>query len=164
MSLRLHLAVLSVLSLAGCGPAPESPPPPPAPAAAPPAPPTASRSSPAAGARVYLVSPGNGDTVTSPVVVRFGLEGAGVAPAGIEAPNTGHHHLLIDTELTDFSRPIPADAQHLHFGGGQTEVAVTLAPGPHRLQMVLGDHLHIPHDPPLVSDPIMIHVVEPAGQ
>jgi len=163
MSLRLFLAVLSGLSLAGCEP-PSPPPSVPAAAAPPAAPPAAPRSSPASGARVYLISPADGDSVTSPVTVRFGLDGAGVAPAGIQAPNTGHHHLLIDTELTDFSRPIPADAQHLHFGGGQTEAAVTLSPGPHRLQMVLGDHLHIPHDPPLVSDPIVINVVEPARQ
>lgn len=160
MSLRLFLAVLSGLSLAGC----EPPSPPPPAAAAPEAAPAAPRSSLAPGARVYLISPADGESVTSPVVVRFGLDGAGIAPAGIQGPNSGHHHLLIDTELTDYSRPIPADAQHLHFGGGQTEVAVTLAPGPHRLQMVLGDHLHIPHDPPLVSDPIVIDVVEPAGQ
>ena len=169
MSLRLLLAVLSGLLLAGCGPAPEPPAAPPAPAASLPAAdaqasPAVPRTAAPPDARVYLISPTDGESVTSPVLVRFGLTGAGVAPAGIDAPGSGHHHLLIDTELTDFARPIPADAQHVHFGAGQTETTVELAPGMHRLQLVLGDHLHIPHDPPLVSEPVVITVVEPAGQ
>ena len=50
------------------------------------------------------------------------------------------------------------DEQHRHFGGGQTEVELTLPPGRHTLQLVLGDHLHIPHDPPVVSQPVTITV------
>jgi hypothetical protein len=82
----------------------------------------------------------------------------GVAPAGIAIENTGHHHLLVDTDLPPLDRPIPADAKHLHFGKGQTEASVALAPGRHRLQLLLADHLHIPHDPPVISRPVTITV------
>jgi hypothetical protein len=110
------------------------------------------------GAELYFISPKDGDTVTSPAIVRFGLRGMGVAPAGIALPDTGHHHLLIDTDPPPLSQPIPADAKHVHFGKGQTEAEVTLAPGRHRLQLLLGDHLHVPHDPPVVSKPITVVV------
>jgi hypothetical protein len=109
-------------------------------------------------AELYIISPKDGETVASPVTVRFGLRGMGVAPAGIAIENTGHHHLLVDTDLPPLDRPIPADAKHLHFGKGQTEASVTLAPGRHRLQLLLADHLHIPHDPPVVSRPVTITV------
>jgi hypothetical protein len=111
-----------------------------------------------AGAVVYLISPVDGAEVTSPFTVRFGLKGMGVGPAGLEAPNTGHHHLLIDAELPDLSIPIPADARHRHFGGGQTEVELELEPGSHVLRLLLGDRLHIPHDPPVYSDPVTVRV------
>ena len=107
---------------------------------------------------LYIISPNDGDTVASPVTVRFGLRGMGVAPAGIEIANTGHHHLLIDTGPPPFNQPIPADANHVHFGKGQTEAVVTLTPGRHTLRLLLGDHLHIPHDPPVMSKPITIIV------
>jgi Domain of unknown function (DUF4399) len=107
---------------------------------------------------LYIISPGDGETVKNPVSVRFGLRGMGVAPAGIAMENTGHHHLLIDAEPPAHDRPIPADANHLHFGKGQTEATLTLAPGRHRLQLLLADHLHIPHDPPVVSKPITVTV------
>ena len=110
------------------------------------------------GAELYFISPADGATVAAPVTVRFGLKGMGVAPAGIAMENTGHHHLLIDAELPALDRPVPADARHLHFGKGQTEASVQLAPGRHRLQLLLGDHLHIPHAPPVVSKPITITV------
>ena len=109
-------------------------------------------------AELYFISPQDGATVKSPVTVRFGLRGMGVAPAGVAMENTGHHHLLIDAELPPPDLPVPADANHVHFGKGQTEAAVTLAPGRHRLQLLLGDHLHIPHDPPVASKPITIIV------
>ena len=109
-------------------------------------------------AELYFISPQDGATVKSPVTVRFGLRGMGVAPAGVAMENTGHHHLLIDAELPPQDLPVPADANHVHFGKGQTEAAVTLAPGRHRLQLLLGDHLHIPHDPPVASKPITITV------
>jgi hypothetical protein len=110
------------------------------------------------GASVYLIAPEDGAVVSSPVLIRFGLAGAGVAPAGVANPKTGHHHLIIDTELPPLDRPIPNDAQHRHFGGGQTEVLLELEPGTHQLQLVLGDYLHIPHDPPLVSEPVTVTV------
>lgn len=110
-------------------------------------------------ARAYIISPKDGETVTSPVRVQFGLEGIGVAPAGVAWANTGHHHLLVDVDdLPGLDKPIPADAQHIHFGGGQTEAQVELEPGEHSLQLLLGDHLHIPHAPPVVSEKITIIV------
>jgi hypothetical protein len=113
-----------------------------------------------AGAKVYFINLKDGAEVTSPFLVQFGLSGMGVAPAGVEKPNTGHHHLIIDTKLTDeeMKQPIPADDTHKHFGGGQTEAMVTLPPGEHTLQLVLGDWSHIPHNPPVMSEPITITV------
>jgi len=110
------------------------------------------------GAEVYIISPKDGDTVSSPVVVRFGLKGMGVAPAGAQSPNTGHHHLLINTTYTTMDRSIPKDDRHIHLGGGQTEVEITLPAGRHRLQLLLGDYLHVPHNPPVMSKPITITV------
>lgn len=107
---------------------------------------------------LYLISPKDGDTVTSPVTVRFGLRGMGIAPAGVAMENTGHHHLLIDAPPPPFDQPVPADANHVHFGKGQTEASIALAPGRHTLQLLLADHLHIPHDPPVTSKPITITV------
>ncbi|MEE8248611.1 MAG: DUF4399 domain-containing protein [Gammaproteobacteria bacterium] len=112
------------------------------------------------GAIVYFISPADGDEVQSPVAVMFGLKGAGIAPAGIDLPNTGHHHLIVDGELASMDATIPADAQHIHFGLGQTEAAVELAPGEHVLRLVLGDYLHRPHEPPLISEPITVRVLE----
>lgn len=110
------------------------------------------------GATVYLIGLTDGAKVSSPLVVRFGLAGLGVAPAGTDQPMTGHHHLLIDTELDDPTVPIPSDEHHRHFGGGQTETQIELPPGEHTLQLVVGDHLHIPHDPPIVSERITVIV------
>jgi hypothetical protein len=110
------------------------------------------------GVELYIISPRDGETVTSPVTVRFGLRGMGVAPAGLAMENTGHHHLLIDVPPPAFNLPIPADANHVHFGKGQTETQLTLAPGRRTLQLLLADHLHIPHDPPVLSKPITITV------
>jgi Domain of unknown function (DUF4399) len=112
------------------------------------------------GAKVYIINVKDGDEVTSPFLVQFGLSGMGVAPAGVEKPNTGHHHLLIDTRMTDeeMKQPIPADDTHKHFGGGQTEAMVTLPPGKHTLQLLFGDWSHIPHSPPVMSEPITITV------
>lgn len=118
------------------------------------------------GAKVYFIELANGDTVKGPVSVRFGLSGMGVAPAGTDKDHTGHHHLLINRpplgqgedgayELED---PIPADENHVHFGGGQTETILDLPPGDHTLQLVLGDMNHVPHDPPVVSPVITIFV------
>lgn len=120
----------------------------------------AERIAPQAGSKVYIISPRNGETVSSPVVVRFGLSGMGVAPAGVENPKTGHHHLLIDTALqdVDLKKPLPFTDQARHFGGGQTEVALELKPGPHTLQLLFADWKHTSFDPPLVSEKISITV------
>src|SRR6516165_3770344 len=111
-------------------------------------------------ASVYIISPKDGDTVTSPFRVQFGLSGMGVAPAGVEKPNTGHHHLLVDASLSGeaLKQPIPMDDTHRHFGNGQTEAMITLLPGKHSLQLVLGDWSHIAHVPPVTSDVITVTV------
>jgi len=111
-------------------------------------------------ASVYFINLKDGDTVTSPFKIQFGLTGMGVAPAGLAWPNTGHHHLLIDTTLSpaELNSPIAMDAKHLHFGDGQTETMVTLPPGRHTLQLELGDWSHIPFNPPIHSAVITITV------
>ncbi len=113
-------------------------------------------------ARAYIVWPHDGQTVTNPFTVIFGLTDMGVAPAGIERLDTGHHHLLINTELPYMDEPIPANDNFIHFGGGQTEVRLELPPGQHQLQLLMGDMNHIPHDPPVVSPAITITVAAPA--
>jgi Domain of unknown function (DUF4399) len=112
------------------------------------------------GATVYFINLKDHDTVTSPFKVQFGLSGIGVAPAGVENPKTGHHHLLIDTKLSaeEATAPVALDDKHRHFGGGQTEAMVTLPPGQHTLQLVLGDWSHIPFSPPIVSPVITVTV------
>lgn len=111
-----------------------------------------------AGAEAYIISPADGATVSTPLTVRFGLKGMGVAPAGIQVPNTGHHHLIVDADTPAPGQPISKDAQHLHFGGGQTETVLELPPGRHTLQLLLGDYAHVPHDPPVMSKPITVIV------
>jgi hypothetical protein len=111
------------------------------------------------GASLYFISPEDGAVVGTTFTVRFGLAGMGVAPAGIDQANTGHHHLLIDHQgAAALDQPLPATDQVRHFGGGQTETEVTLTPGTHRLQLMLGNYLHIPHDPPVASAEISITV------
>ena len=137
-SFRMGLALLGMFAVASMTPAVAQTPSPP-------------------GAKVNLK---DGAELTSPFLVQFGLSGMGVAPAGVEKPNTGHHHLLIDTKLTaeQIKEAIPADDTHRHFGGGQTEAMVTLPKGTHTLQLVLADWSHIPHVPPVMSAPITITV------
>jgi hypothetical protein len=141
---RLLILAFLALPLAACG---ESTPP-------------APKSTPSPkGAKVFFIEPKNGAEVTSPVTVKFGIEGMEVAPAGTEKPNSGHHHVLIDTRLAEnYQGPLPMDDSHKHFGKGQTEAALELRPGKHTLQMVLGDHNHVPHDPPVVSEVISVTV------
>ena len=120
------------------------------------------------GAAVYFVDLKDGATIGPQTTIHFGLRGMGVAPAGSDKPNTGHHHLLIDTDLPPLDQPIPNDFNHLHFGAGQTEADLTLSPGAHTLQLLLGDKNHIPHSPPVMSERIHVTVVEtpppPAAQ
>ena len=115
------------------------------------------------GAEVYIQSPADGETVTSPVTIRFGLRGLGVAPAGIQFPASGHHHVLIDVgedDMPSFDLPLPTTDQVVHFGLGQTEAVISMEPGQHTLQLVVGDHLHTPHLPPIVSEVIFVTVAE----
>lgn len=161
-----HGALLIVCGvLAACGQQEPAAPAAPAPAAAPAAPPPVpapaalTRKPAPAGAMAYIIEPADGASVTSPVRVVFGLKSFGVAPAGVDRNDAGHHHLLVDTGMpADLGLPIANDEQHRHFGGGQTEVELTLAPGRHTLQMLVGDHLHIPHDPPIASSVVTIEV------
>ena len=110
------------------------------------------------GAEVYFIAPQDGATVSSPVTVKFGLKGMGIAPAGIVFDNSGHHHLIVDAELPPVGAPIPTDAQHVHFGKGQSETTLELKPGKHTLQLLLGDFAHTPHDPVVASKKITITV------
>ena len=114
-------------------------------------------------AKVYFIYPTDGAYITPTTVIRFGLLNMGVAPAGLEKPNTGHHHLLIDTNLPPLDQPVPNDLNHLHFGAGQTEAKITLSPGKHTLRLLFADASHIPHDPPVYSDVITV-TVTPTGR
>ena len=113
-----------------------------------------------AGAEVYFIAPQNGAKLHSPVTIKFGLKGMGIAPAGIKFDNTGHHHLLIDTDLSELKldAPMPATDKIVHFGKGQTETTQTLTPGKHTLQLIFADYLHQSFDPPLTSKKITITV------
>ena len=155
------LAVTAGLSIA------QAPQPPGRPAQAAPAAPapagvplvTMPRTASPAGAKVYIVSPADGATVKSPFTIVFGLSGMGIAPAGVQFENAGHHHLLIDTDLpANMGMPLPTTDNIRHFGKGQTEASITLAPGRHTLQLVLGDHMHVPFLPILASPKITITV------
>jgi hypothetical protein len=117
-------------------------------------------SAPAPDAEVYIIAPQNGATVHGPVTVRFGLKGMGVAPAGVKFDNTGHHHLLVDTDFgaIKLDSPLPATDKILHFGKGQTETTLTLPPGKHTLELVFADYLHNSFDPPLHSKKVTITV------
>jgi hypothetical protein len=158
--LKFCYGVVTVATIAAAiGPASaQQPPTPPAAAAAPS---DSGQSTAPAGAYSYFVNLKNGDTVTSPFKVVFGLSpNMGVAPSGVEKANVGHHHLLVDKTLTaeEMSQPITVDEQHIHFGKGQTETTVTLPPGKHTLQLVLGDWTHIPFNPPVQSEVITVTV------
>ena len=111
-----------------------------------------------AGAAVFFITPADGDTVRNPVRVEFGIDGMSVAPAGVNQPHSGHHHLLVDTDPPDMGLPVPADSNHIHFGDGSTFTELTLAPGEHTLRLLLADYAHIPHNPPVMSEPITITV------
>lgn len=110
------------------------------------------------GARVYFITPADGSTVKNPFRIEFGIEGMQLLAAGTAGENAGHHHLLVDTGLPDPGLPIPADANHIHYGDARTSTELSLAPGKHTLQLLLGDHLHIPHEPPVASLVITIIV------
>jgi hypothetical protein len=161
MKTWLHAAALSALamSLTGCGkPQPVPEPPAPVPEAATPAPVSLPRSTAPVGARVTITSPADGAAVKSPVTVTFAIEGMTLAPAGVNDPGTGHHHLLVDAGMPAPDQPIPKDANHIHYGQGQADAQVALSPGRHTLQLLLGDGNHVPHDPPVASEIVTIMV------
>ncbi|WP_027896542.1 DUF4399 domain-containing protein [Zestomonas thermotolerans] len=117
------------------------------------------RASAPAGAQVYFIEPADGAEVDQTFTVKFGLKGMGVAPAGVDVPDTGHHHLLIDVDqMPALDQPLPTSDAVRHFGKGQTETEVTLTPGKHTLQLVVGDKNHVPFDPPVVSEKITVTV------
>ena len=110
-------------------------------------------------AKVYFIWPGDGQVIRGGKLwVRFGLRNMGVAPSGVDLPNTGHHHLILNADPPPFDEPVPADKNHIHYGAGQTEVRLELPPGRHTLQLILGDDKHIPHDPPVMSRQITVIV------
>jgi hypothetical protein len=109
-------------------------------------------------ASLYFISPKHQEIINGEVSIKFGLRNFGVSPAGVEVPGTGHHHLIIDAELPPVNQPIRSDKNHVHFGKGQTEVQLKLEPGSHTLQLLLGDHRHIPHNPAIASEQITILV------
>jgi hypothetical protein len=115
------------------------------------------------GAMVYFIDLKNGATLPPKANIHFGLRGMGVAPAGSDRENSGHHHLMIDADLPPLDQPIPNDFNHLHFGAGQTETEISLPPGEHTLQLLLGDKNHVPHSPPVTSERITVRVAEPAN-
>ena len=110
------------------------------------------------GANVFFISPTDGEIVTNPFVVEFGISGMGLVKAGDDKPGSGHHHLIIDAEPPDLSMPIPANEHYIHFGDASASTELTLEPGSHTLQLLLGDFLHIPHDPPVLSTTITVVV------
>ncbi|WLI88818.1 DUF4399 domain-containing protein [Massilia sp. R2A-15] len=110
-------------------------------------------------AQVYFIWPSDGTVIPNGKFwVRMGLRNMGVAPKGSDVAKTGHHHLIIDSELPAMDEPIPNDRNHLHFGAGETEARVELPPGKHTLQLLLGDANHVPHDPPVQSKKITVIV------
>ncbi len=113
-----------------------------------------------ANPKVYFINLEDGDRLESPFLIQFGLSGMGIAPAGTDRANTGHHHLLINVNEIDLSKPIPSSSSHIHFGGGQTESLIDLMPGDYSMQLVLGDMTHTPHNPPIISQRINITVVD----
>ena len=113
-----------------------------------------------ANPKVYFINLEDGDRLESPFLIQFGLSGMGIAPAGTDRSNTGHHHLLINVDDIDLSKPIPSSSNHIHFGGGQTESLVDLMPGDYSMQLVLGDMTHTPHNPPIISQRINITVID----
>ena len=121
-------------------------------------PPALPRTASPEGARLFFITPADGDTVSSPVTIEFGLEGMAVVAAGVNEAHSGHHHLIVDAELPDLGLPIPADENYIHFGDASTSTELNLEPGQHTLRLLLGDHLHIPHDPPVSSEMITITV------
>ena len=145
----LILLLLLGGAVSGCG---DQDPAQPAPAV------TVARQAASTDASVFFVAPADGATVTSPFTLEFGATGMAIVPAGTDQEFSGHHHLLIDVDLPATELPIPKDANHVHFGDGSFTTEISLDPGQHTLQLMLGDYRHIPHDPPVISEKITITV------
>ncbi len=156
------LLVATIFGLAACGQEASEPAATPAAAEPPPEPAALPRTPSPEGARVFFITPADGATVSSPVLVEFGIEGMSVVRAGVAEESSGHHHLIVDAGLPPLDMPIPADDNYIHFGDASTSTTLELPPGQHTLQLLLGDHLHIPHDPPVASETITITVLESA--
>lgn len=156
------LAIATTLLLVGCGEKASEPEAPAVAAPAETAPAAMPRTPSPDGARVFFITPADGATVTSPVEIEFGIEGMTVVRAGVDEEASGHHHLIVDAGLPPLDMPVPADDNYIHFGDASTSTTLALAPGQHTLQLLLGDHLHIPHDPPVSSETITITVLESA--
>lgn len=110
-------------------------------------------------AAVYIIWPYDGAIIAGGKLwLRMGLRNMGLAPKGVQMAGVGHHHVLIDTELPPLDQEIPSDRNHIHFGTGQSEARIELPPGKHTLQLLLGDHNHVPHDPPIHSNKITVTV------
>lgn len=158
--LLMLLAATVILSAAGCSKKTETPVASTTELAKPAAKPVLPRTPAPENAAVFFVTPKDGDTVSSPVDIEFGASNLTVVAAGNDVMNSGHHHLIINAPLPDLTLPIPANEQYRHFGGGQTTTSIELEPGTYELRMLLGDHLHIPHTPPVISETITITVSE----
>ena len=111
--------------------------------------------------RVFFIQPHNNAILQNPIEIKFGLENMNLVAAGVDKPFSGHHHLLINVDqIPNLNLPIPADSNHLHFGGGQSNTTLELPPGKYTLQLLFADHHHIPHSPPIISDKISITITE----
>ena len=152
------LSIIPLVSLVACTPSTDESPVEQAEPAAEMAVEAAMDAAPAVQPRVYFIAPADGDTVSNPVVVTFGIDGMAVVPAGQDTPHSGHHHLIIDAALPDMSLPVPKDANNVHFGDGSSSTELTLTPGEHTLQLLFADFLHIPHNPAIKSAQITITV------
>lgn len=147
--------LVAATALMACSQEPANAPPAAAPEAGPP---TIQRTASNSDARVFFITLVDGAKVTSPVVVKFGMDSMTVVPAGDSTVNSGHHHILVDTDLPDLGLPVPKDERHVHFGDGSSATELELAPGKHTLQLLFADFLHIPHEPPVYSERITITV------
>lgn len=104
--------------------------------------------------RVEIVAPADGDTLDAgPVTVQLAAHGFEVVPAGDMTPNSGHHHLFLDRDVSPTGEPIPTEEGYIvHMGTGASEFTFeAVEPGEHRLIAVVGDAVHVPVDPPLAD-------------
>jgi hypothetical protein len=108
---------------------------------------------PSSAGKVYFKNLKDGSSVPSKFKVEFGLDGLKVRPAGEDVNDraSGHHHLIVDGGPIDIGKPVPADEKNLHYGKGQTETEITLAPGTHKLTLQFADGAHRSYGPTWAS-------------